>query len=482
MATILDVVDNYLTAHGQHDFSTMSGHDIAAFGERVTEFAAAHIPVLDSARHPVYLGGWPSASFHAIDSSLLLSSLLYSGQVLVRDPLSDWFAKERFLNTHTLAGERGFWHPEDDGEERTRRTRAFLNFVVPGLDAMRPLIEAGIVVPVPAEPLYYERRHEIQRLQEDLMKQLLDDPLGYADQFSAEEIATENTVRGYFVFAPGPERAPQLKNAINHGLRFFSREYSLANTYGATYTAPFRHEQHLCRAGIGGVVSGSQRVTEALLRSGMPVYTGLTPALIRSVHDDDAFAAFRATLHNIYQGTPTDDPTAADAYVRDQEQALLAPLLREAEAAGSDGFLSRLGAALTDSKYVIAAALAADITFQTAGFASAVGAAGAVADQLRRSGPQGERRIWASLVRHERTAITEMRGVQVEGETSKQQPAWGIPDTPSMAYTVSAGAIVLQGDPGAPGPIDDDERLRLGNYRSCGCGSGLKFKFCCGGL
>ena len=194
---------------------------------------------------------------------------------------------------------------------------------------MRPLIDAGIVVPVPTERPFFERRASIDQLRAEVTANLAVDPTEYAEKFSPEQVAIENNLRGHFVFAPGPEPLPQIENAIRHGIRYFAREYALAREYSTTYTAPFTHEQYLCRRGISPV-STSTRVVEAILRSELPIYTGLTPATIRTVHDDDAFAGFRATLHEVYQSTPIGDQAQATAYIRDQENALLRPQIEQA--------------------------------------------------------------------------------------------------------------------------------------------------------
>jgi hypothetical protein len=75
---------------------------------------------------------------------LVLSTLLYSGQVYAKDPLSDWFADERYHIERPLAGRPGYFH--EDGSPNIAQTRAFLNVVVPALHRLRPLIESGALV------------------------------------------------------------------------------------------------------------------------------------------------------------------------------------------------------------------------------------------------------------------------------------------------------------------------------------------------
>lgn len=487
MLSTIDVIEGYLSGKEDHDFSRLSGRDIDAFGERVREFSSSFTPEIDATLHPIYLGGWPSANFLHLGGDMVMSSLLYSGQVLVRDPIADWFAVERYGNEHMLAARRGFHHPEDDAETRTRTTRAFLNSVIPQLMRMRPLIESGLVVPVPTEPVYLQQRQTIERLRRDLRTHITLDPVDYAARFTAHEIASEDNVRGFFVFAPGPDPSPGIREAINHGYRYFAREFTLSDTYGVTYTAPFAHEQFLCRQGISRVAGTSASVVEAVLRSGLPVFHGLTPSVIRDVHDDVAFGEFRAQLHEVYQGTPLDDPTTVDAYVRDQEDALLRPLIQQAERAGSNGFLSRLGASLTANKYGIAAALATDLVAGSFGAATATAVAGTfVDDALRHKKDRGPIRIWSSLISHHRSAKDELQCVLPQPASYKVTTStpWGIPREPGMSYAVTSGEAIWDMDARslAVPEIDEDRDARLGVYRQCRCGSGQKYRFCCDGL
>ncbi len=481
----LDVIENYLTDREDQDFSTLRGRDIDEFGERVREFSAAHEPAIDRALHPVYLGGWPSANFALLGGDLILTSLLYSGQVLVRDPVADWFSTEQYRIEHMLAARAGYRMRGEGSEARTARTRAFLNTMVPALLQMRPLIEAGIVVPVPSEPLFFAHRRNIDQLRRDIQERIPLGPLEYAARFDSAEIASEPNVRGYFPMAPGPDPGPQIQRAIGHGIRYFAREYTLAATHGVTYTAPFDHERFLCQEGISPLVTPSARVVEAVMNSGLPVFHGLTPEIVRTVHDDDAFAAFRAKLHEVYQHTPVENPELARAYVLDQENALLRPLISDGENAARSGFLSRLGGSITSNKFAIATALAADATLGTLGAATGATIAGTVLDEFfrRPKAPAGPQRIWSSLVKHQRTAADEVRSVSFAASMHSGKH-WGIPAEPSMAVTVTSGQIVWDADPTTlrTSPVGDGFSAESGPYRLCGCGSGRKYRFCCDGV
>ena len=478
-ASILDVIDQFLLLRASKDFSTLPGTAIHEFGEHVRNFAATARPSVNSSKQPIYIGGWPSANFPFVDGDMVLSSLLYSEQILVRDPIVDWFSDEQYQVEHLIAAWPGYLDPHRDYSVRMDHTRRFLARIVPLLQTMRPLIDAKIVILVPAEKTYLEHSTEIDRLKLELIEKLAGDPLEYSERFSPSDIAAESNIRGMFALVPGPSRDDSIARAVEHGLRYFSREYSLAVLNGATYTAAFDHELFICREGISRIAGPSSNVAQAILQSDLPIFGGLTPRIIREIHDDDCFAEFRAELHHLYQNAPIDSSTAElDAFVRDQERVLLAPVLAKAEKSASQGLLARIGASLKGSKFSIASGLATDLTLQTGGMATGLNALRTAADSAigSSSAPGGTQRIWTSLVRHRRSIATEMTRSEQLGDNALR--GWSIPTEPSMNVFVSSGVLLH------PYGTDLSQKTNVdeGPYRPCECGSGRKFKFCCSGL
>lgn len=482
--SVLDVLDNFATASAER-IDRLRGKDLQVLGERIREFSASHQPAIDTARAPTYLGGWPSANIGFVGGDLLLSSLLYSGQVVVRDPIADWFSAEQYRNEHLLVSTPGYLNwGAGAWEERNAQTRRFLRAVIPALERFRPLIEAGIVVPVPFERPVLERAAQIDALRRSLADRLLGDVDAYTDRFGPDEIATEHTARGMFVFPTGPDQMTRRREVLGHGLRYFAREYVVASAAGATYAAPFRHELYLCHDGVNAVVGPAGRVTNALLRSEIPVFSGLSPALIRDLHDDDAFAEFRSELHQIYSRYPIEASEAERAtYVSDQEQALLEPTLARARRSARAGLVGRLGVALKRGSFGIMTGLAVDTALHTGGMATALGVAKAAIDELPGAlRVPGTQRIWTALVRHDRVVRDEMRASQIAA-SSNSAGGWAVSLEPSLSVVVTAGTVLqpLDTTPDSDGGSPDRGYFG-GVYRLCGCGSGQKYRFCCDGL
>jgi len=386
-ATVLDVIDNFFARDSDLDIWRLPGKRLYELGRESRRLAeASALPKVGPGS--IYLGGWPSANFWAVSGDLIMSTLLYADSVVVKDPLADWFSFNQYRVPHLMASRQGYLDPQTHSPE-TAHTRRFLAAVLPAVRALRPLVESGAVVFAQSADLNFSHSAAIEGLASQLMARLVTDPASYADQFAPGEIATEDNVRGMFVVAPGEQEAG-VRKSLEHGMRHFAREYTLAQSVGATYTAPFRYERHLCQDGIGSAASPADRVTTALMTTELPILANLTPSVVAKVRSDDSYEEFRAQLHSVYSGLPIGAPDEeVSKYLFDQERALLAAPLKAAERELSRGLLGRLGATLTSRRFSLAAGVAVDLTLGTPGLATGLHAARTAAEGVAASRPTG---------------------------------------------------------------------------------------------
>ncbi len=487
-ANVLDVFDSFFRLRPDKDPLTVPGRILYEFGDAVRAFAAGSTVTAappSAAHRRVYLGGWPSASFWAVHGDLILSSLLYSGQVLIKDPIADWFSEEQYHNEHLIAARPGY--RLQDGAPNVAGTRWFLSNVVPALQALRPLVDAGLVVLVPSEQYFARERDPISGLERYLIEQILGRLPEYTRRFNPSDIPVEDNVRGMFAFAGG-ERDQQLARAVGHGLRYFSREYALAVGHGATYVAPFSHERYLAQQGVSQVAAPSMRVAHAILKSELPIFRGLTPAVLAKMHQDDSFAAFREDLHKVYQQAPVEQgEEQLAAYIADQEDAMLRPRIQAAERSVAAGPLEKLGAVVSGSAFSLAAGLTVDALAGTKGIATGASLLKTLGEKWleRHKSQDSSSPLWSALVRHSRGVQDELRSVQaVEAAAgTASENAWGIPERPSMSVTVSRGALLADWMPGTPTALSSQhEGYSEGDYRPCDCGGPRKYRFCCKGI
>lgn len=367
MVTILDVLDNFITSRSspEQDLRRMPGKALFELGEEVRRFSKEYVPLSPRADlHPVYLGGWPSANFwDSQNGSLAMSSLLYSGQLLAKDPISDWFSLEQYSIPTKMAARKGFIEPET-GNLNIAQTRNFLSIVVPALLKLRPLISNGIIILIPSKPFIASRLETIDAVAKQICAQLGGDVKGFTRRFRPIDMPMEDNLRGMLISAGG-DREKQIIQALEHSARYFASEHALATEHGFVYTAPFEYENFLCEEGIGPslAIATGEKVLHAILHSKLNVFRGLTPDLVATLRDDTNFGAFRANLFEIYRDIPERcTQSELDRYISETEAALIEPCLNEVAREVSRGLFSKIGLELKQATVRMGAGVLAGLT------------------------------------------------------------------------------------------------------------------------
>ncbi|MER7459972.1 hypothetical protein [Micromonospora sp. NPDC126480] len=482
VVSIIDVVENYAGRDGRVDFSRVPGTELMAFGEEVRRYCDAAVAA--PAREATYLGGWPSANpFYVESSDLILTSLLYARHVVVRDPISDWFSADQYYLERPMAGRPGYL--SEDGRANVAETRAFLGNAVPGLLALKPLVERGIVSIVPAAALHRCEDAQVRDLIAAIMEQITD-PYAVTSRFSPADVATADNLRGTFVFAGG-DRETQLRAAIEHGVRYFAREFMFASQTGATYCAPFPFEEFLCDRVGAGLAPAEARVAQLLIASDVPIFHGLNAKVVAAVHDDDNFGEFRRQLYETYGELPAAPPQERTTYLRDREDATLRPLVDAARRDADRGALSRIGVRYGGDAFALGAGIVAETMFPTGGAAAV--ATTTIIEMVKRKLEAGQNQtsatVWTTLARHGRRAARELPARDQPAIPGPDQPGdrnWGIPAEAGMNVVVSSGSMLVDFVPGGPSVDGNASTYQEGPYRPCACASGRKYKFCCAGV
>ena len=480
----------------------MPGKTLSELGEEVRRFARDYIPPSPAEDlHPVYLGGWPSANFwDSQNGSLAMTSLLYAGQLLAKDPISDWFSLEQYSIPTKMAGRGGFIDSQT-GRLNTEQTRNFLSVVVPALLRLRPLIQAGIIILAPSKSFIAARLDAIDAVAKQISAQVGSDIKGFTQRFRALDMPMEDNLRGMVMFASG-DREKQIIQAVEHSARYFAAEHALAAEYGFTYTAPFEFEAYLCEESIGPslVQSTGQKVLHAILiNSRLKLFSGLTPGLVATLQDDSNFGAFRANLFQIYRDVPTKcTQNELDRYIAEAEAAMIRPCLDEVEREASGGLLSKIGLDLKQATVRMGAGILAGMTlsaFHNYKEVLASAGTGAIAGffaGLVKKPTTGPRVIWRRLYDHgckvrDELPSTSIHPVISTAHSEREDEFWGIPEKqPANNIRISSGAIIMDTIAPAPeesaGLLSEPTGSSEAPYALCPCRSGLKYKFCCKGL
>ncbi|MEZ4483019.1 MAG: hypothetical protein R3B97_18140, partial [Dehalococcoidia bacterium] len=381
----------------------------------------------------------------------------------------------------------------DDSRWNVAGTRAFLETILPGLYALKPLVEAGIVCLLPSHGHALRQAPAVEAVVERLTPIIASDPADFCRGHLPVELAFEDNLRGTMIFAGG-NREEQVISQVRGAVRHFAREWLLSTEHGYSYCAPFQFESEMCSA-MGTATSGpSHRVVRALLETALPEFRDLSPAIIAKVRDDAGFGEFRAELHGVYRDIPMSGDISR--HVAEAEKALLLPKLINLRKSVATGPLSK-AVSLAPAAFRLAATFAtqaagAGLVGGTLGakelFGFAFGAAAAegvnAVSGVMSSGLPSSRPVWTELVAHQRTAVSETRAHPSAANYDQQEgaPFWGVPEKPSLSVHITSGALVFDSVPKPPNAGEarvSAPRSAGPRYRTCDCGSGTSFKFCC---
>lgn len=486
MNHIGDVIEDALG--WDRDIWSVPGWELAQFGDRVREWAHEVSLVTKPPAGAAYYGGWPSANLPTIGwDGVVSTSLLLENHVIGKDPISDWFCFERNTRPNLMASRAG-WQPHGQSSSPdVAATRHFLAIQIPSIRRMLPLLDCGIVSLVPSEILESENRRAIDELVKCLSDNVLNDPLRLARQFQPDELTVDDDVRGSFVLTGGDAEEQTGKHLLR-AVEYFSSEYVLSQAISAMYTSIFDWDTYLLQKGVHEAFSPVVPTAQLMLSSRIPAFSGLTPKIIRTIHDDDAFGDFRADLVSIYGDCPVATQPEVDAYVRDREKAVIEPRLAQISKELDRGPFSRLGIGASKISFSLVAGMAlAGVGAITAGPLGALtGLIPPVASVLdaARKRTDGPVKIWTSLVKHGRTVQDEIpqssRRAGIPGATTSTNP-WGIDAEPGPHVVVAPGRILNWYAIREERPVAGDE-FQEGKYAPCSCGSGLKYRFCCDGV
>lgn len=412
--------------------------------------------------------------------------MLLEQQVIGKDPISDWFCLERYNRPNLMASRTG-WQPQGQGTPPDiSATRRFLAVQIPAIHTLLPLLDAGLVVLVPSEVFQDENRRAIADLAQAVRDAILTDPTSLAQQFQPEDLPVDDDVRGLFVLAGGDVSHQTMKH-LQRAIDYFAAEYVLSDVTQSTYTSVFEWESYLLREGVSEVLSPTTPTTQVMLSTRIPALSGLSPKVIRSIHDDEAIGEFRAELVNIYGNCPLGPQPEVEAYAQDREKTLLEPKLKRLSEELDRGPLSRLGIRASRVSFSLVGGLAvagigAVATGPMGAAAGLLPVAGALLDEAKKTQP-GTTKIWSSLVRHGQTPQDEIpRATASSGDMTASAPGnpWGIKAEAGSYVRVTAGTILHWNAVRPEGPVSGGNHHR-GPYAPCTCGSALKYKFCCAG-
>ena len=305
---VYEVLDNFFGSSDYPSVETLNNGRIRELREHITIFYDTYrITSLGDFQTRLYLGSFLSSPPVSIESApYLASALLSTDSIILFDPLHYWFCDEQYQRPRLMSAPKG-WKTQQEKltASHTKKrvlkpdytlTRKYLAQAIPWLTNIRPLVEAGIVILIPAEQVVLSEIKTINQFSDGIKSRLA--PLDkLSDIFEPDEITVDDNRKGLFGFAGG-NREYQIQHSIGRGIEHFAKDVIIANATGSLYTAPFRWEQHLGKASLDGFAASDYKakIIEGIRNLHLPILSNLSPDLIVKIHQDSGYSLFRTSL------------------------------------------------------------------------------------------------------------------------------------------------------------------------------------------
>lgn len=442
---IFEVLDNYFGYQIYPDPKKMTERRIRELGEHVCQFYEAweFLPRRNYETR-LYLGSFLSSPPFSVEISPYLSSaLLHSDSVLLFDPLHYWFYDNQYKRQRLISAPTG-WKNIKTLRPDYDKTRKYLSQALPWLSTIRPLVDAGIVVFIPAEQITYQNLSSISQFSLGIEKYL--NPLvQFTDKFSPEDITVDDNRKGAFLFAGG-NRDVQIQKWIKRGLEHFARDIVISNVTGSLYTAPFKWEQHLGVVALDNFAFAEfqTRLIEAIRNLQLPILSNLTPSTLVKIHNDSGYSNFRASLSDVLRNVEGEigSPDFAKNVSQIENDILLPKISAINEEVRTSTF-QRITNAVLEGVFSFAQTFMGNLPTgidPETNLKSSIGSGSitVIRELLKRTSYSKDYRIWAQLIPDKPTLSLYGSPLVLKQQSGTR---WEIDDRPSMNVKMSAGIV-----------------------------------------
>jgi len=350
--TILDVLDNALGELSANRVAALGTAELADLADAVDAFYNAwQSPELGGDELRFYSGGWIAGNFESEDArQYLYTSLLYAPNVIIHDPVAEWFYRDRDRLRSPPAIRAASGGMQVQGAEPTllegsgyhafrdepERSRIFLTQTISALAALAPLIRVGIVVPIPQWQLVRQREEAILTA---VRHDVRDERLAELITGATESPPRSDHIRGMEV-APDSGVAPAdaLRAVVQNPSYFLSKTLAIAETTSSRYVPPAAIDAALLEYRIRRLGEELRprdielQVVASLTAADLPFLGSLEPDTIVAIRRDEAaFDAWRAGLRTTVRAIESN-PSQGDAFATEAREVVgdsLIPRARE---------------------------------------------------------------------------------------------------------------------------------------------------------
>ena len=243
----------------------------------------------------VHLGGWIGGNFgNATARSVLATMLLYAHQVLVHDPLAEWFSATRdrfraldpvrYRNGAKLQGSEGHLIATDGWcaySTDLERNLSELQWRITALSDIEPLLRTGAAVPVPhldlivgqQEQLLSAVRHDLRN---DRFVRAADKPIDVKPVTADFARGVRLELQGAGGLVSDKDRRLQVAGNPSY---YLNKTLAVAASSGASYMPPSATDRALYETRIDAATTELRRTSELDLRVMAALHTSELPLL-----------------------------------------------------------------------------------------------------------------------------------------------------------------------------------------------------------
>lgn len=250
---IFEVLDNYFGTENYPSPEKLDYGQIRELRKHVLDFYEAFkFAPRSNFETRVFLGSFLSSPPWYLESApYLASALLCSDSVTLFDPLHYWFCDGQYERERLMSAPQG-WRDTRTRQPNYQRTKQYMTKALQWFSQIRPLVDAGIIILIPAENIIQKNNGQIHELKKGIVQKL--DPIWeLSSKYKPEEITVDDNQKGVFTFVGG-DRNIQLEKHLSRGILHFARDIAISNETQALYTAPFRWEQFLGQSALNGFI------------------------------------------------------------------------------------------------------------------------------------------------------------------------------------------------------------------------------------
>lgn len=455
--TIFDLLDNFFGSEQYPIAKPLNNRQIRELREHVLNFHNSFKPFSnDEYKTRLFLGGFLSSPPFTTESSPYISSaLLCSDSIVLFDPLHYWFCDEQYKRVRLLSAPTGWKNvnqgSKDYGRPDYNKTKQYLAHTFPWLYSLRPLVETGKIVLIPAEQIVFSNSEKFKAISKEV-RNITKPVEKLADIFLPKEITVDDNCKGLFVFAGG-SKITQIRKSIVRGIEQFAKDVTIANATNSIYTAPFRWEQYLGNASFNeyAAIKNHARIVEGIRNLRLPILANLSPHVLNEIHQDSGFSEFRKGLQEALQ--EIDVEIGSEEFVirtRQIEQEILIPKVEALHAEVKSSKFKKLTNAFQEGVMTFTQTfggnLASGVDMESNIPASAIsGGVSILMEFITQRNTSSDKRIWTKL-------LPEKAELPIYGSslTLKESPeninGWDIPQKPSMTVTVTSGIFKIPWD------------------------------------